>query len=708
MMNEGLSRTYRWLLRETNSLDFPNEKKLIRKVFEAYVEAIAEKDALNQQQWMDSALSLARVVLKDLGLGSTSIAALLLFRLSLESNIDQVRENVGATISGLLDDLNEINKISISKSKEQSEALINLILAKTSDIRAVLLYAVHLFNLKESAPQYLEALFYVYVPILHRLGFYSLKYKIEDAFLKADKPEAYSKIVSYLEKSKTQRSDYINNVIRLIKLELDRQPVKYLLKWRTKSIYSIYRKLINKNVPIEDVFDLFAIRIILNTTAANEIADCWRTYSIIANKFEPMPDRLRDWISYPKDSGYESLHLTVLGPEQKWIEVQIRSMRMDESAEKGLAAHWKYKGGKTESEFENYLSDLRKLLEKNVIDDSEKKLAGKQSIKDIYCFTPNGDLKKLPPNATVLDFAFSIHTNIGSRCVGALVNKKLVPIKYKLSNGDQVEVLTSKKQKPNEDWLSIVSSSRAKSRIRKYIQEQAAIHASSGKELLVRKLKSWKIEFNDDLVNLLIKKFKCRNAIELYAGLADHKYDLKKIKAFISDKKNDDKEVPLESVATEDIHKQNQQANILIIDENIDQVNYRLAKCCRPIRGDDITGFVTIGKGISIHRSSCPNLKYALSRYPYRKMLTRWNKTSLGDYFQTRLKIFGKDQAGVLNRLTEVITKELKIDIRSLNINTIDGEFNCELMIKIDSAKQLDMMIQKVLSLKGITQVKRI
>ena len=496
--------------------------------------------------------------------------------------------------------------------------------------------------------------------------------------------------------------------------DLEKEKFGVEIKGRPKAISSIWRKMRKQNVEFEEVYDKFAIRIIIDTPLKKEKADCWRTYSIITDHYQPNPERLRDWISAPKSNGYESLHTTVVVPGGDWVEVQIRTRRMNEIAEKGLAAHWKYKGIKGQAGIDQWIERVRETLETTEMDAANllEDLKLSQFSKEIFVFTPGGDLKKFPEDATVLDFAFDIHTDVGSSCAGARVNGKNVPIRYKLKNGDKVEILRSKNQKPKIDWLNVVVTSKAKSKIKSALKETKLKEAEQGKEILKRRFRNWKIAFNDNSIRRVIQHFKYRDAIDLYFDVATEKIDLLLIKEFLSqsDKPQEPKSEKIEEEALDRLLGSSAQdsGDFLVIDEKLANVDYKLAPCCSPIHGDSIFGFVTVGSGISIHRTSCPNAQQLLSRFGYRVVKARWTQLEKGAFFPVSLQITGVDDLGIVSNISDVISKDLQVNMRSISIDSNDGMFEGSITLFVKDTQHLEALIRKMKKVKGVMNIRRL
>jgi GTP pyrophosphokinase len=538
--------------------------------------------------------------------------------------------------------------------------------------------------------------------------------EMEDISMAILEHEEYNSIAEKLKASNQRRNRFIKEFIKPLQEDLERERFRAEIKSRPKAISSIWRKMKKQKVEFEEVYDKFAIRIIIDTPLKKEKADCWKVYSIITDHYQPNPERLRDWISAPKSNGYESLHTTVVVPGGEWVEVQIRTARMNEIAEKGLAAHWKYKGIKGQAGIDRWIQRVRETLENTEMDASilleDLKLS--QFSKEIFVFTPNGDLKKFPENATVLDFAFDIHTDVGASCAGARVNGKNVPIRYPLKNGDKVEILRSKNQKPKMDWLNVVVTSKAKGKIKLALKEAKLKEAEHGKEILKRRFRNWKIEFDDSSIRKVIQHFKYRDAIDLYFDVATERVELLQIKELLtsSEKALEVKPERIEEATVDRLIKtaSRESGDFLVIDEELANIDYKFAPCCNPILGDAIFGFVTISSGISIHRTNCPNAQQMLSRYGYRVVKARWNSNDQGASFPVTLRITGMDDLGIVSNISDVISRDLQVNMRSISIDSNDGMFDGSITLFVKDTQHLEALIRKLKKVKGILNIKRL
>lgn len=558
---------------------------------------------------------------------------------------------------------------------------------------------------------------YLYAPLAHKLGLYKLKSELEDLSLKYTQHDVYYHIKDKLNATKAARDRYIEAFIEPIKKKLEESGLKFHIKGRTKSIHSIYQKMKKQNCPFEGVYDLFAIRVILDSPLDKEKQECWQVYSIVTDMYLPNPKRLRDWLSVPKSNGYESLHITVMGPEGKWVEVQIRTERMDEIAEKGLAAHWRYKGIKGESGLDEWLNSIRETLE-NADSDIEAMDQFKLDLykDEVFVFTPKGDLYKLPQGATVLDFAFMIHTNIGCHCIGAKINGKNAQVRQPLVSGDQVEIMTANTQSPKRDWLNFVITSKAKTKIRQALKEMAARQTEFAKETLERKFKNRKLEYDEAVLMRLIKKLGFKTVTDFYQSIADETMDINSvIDRYLELQKKENEqheEVAYRSAESFNIQQTPEEKDfykddVLVIDQNLKGIDFNLAKCCNPIYGDEVFGFVTISGGIKIHRCDCPNAPELKARFPYRIVKARWAGKSQGKQYPITLRIVGHDDIGIVTNITSIINKEMNIQLRSISIDSNDGLFSGMLMVMVDDLSKLESLIKKIKTVKGVKQVNR-
>jgi GTP pyrophosphokinase len=668
-------------------------------------------------------LEVAEILSNEANIGKLSVFSLLLYRAILSGCYarESVEKEFGEQVHSIIKGLFTAKELYTKNPSVESENFRKLLMTMVEDIRVVIILICKQLYLMRTIEEYDEErrmkiaqeASYLYAPLSHRLGLYRIKSELEDLSLKQTNLSIYKEIAGKLAETKHDRERYIKSFIEPLKLQLEREGFKFTIKGRTKSIYSIWNKMRKQNTPFENIYDLFAIRIILDTPLEKEKSECWQVYSIVTDKYQPNPKRLRDWLSIPKSNGYESLHTTVMGPEGKWVEVQIRTIRMDEVAEKGFAAHFKYKGIKGEAGLDSWLSNVRELLESPQSSNIERMDDFKLSLyrKEIFVFTPKGDLEKLPQGATILDFAFQIHSNLGSRCIGGKINGKSVPIRTELSNGDQVEIVTNNSQVPRKEWLSFVKTSKAKTRIKQFLREQEAQYMEEGKELLKRRLKNWKIAYDESIVSRLAMKLNYKTVQEFYHALAEDREDLGKVKelyllctekdGFTNEPvsvENYERETELQYISRQD--------DCLIIDEHLKGVDYSLAKCCNPIYGDEIFGFVSVNNGIKVHRTDCPNAPQMMSRFGYRFIRARWSGKSDKKYPAT-LFVVGNDDIGIVTNVTSLIQKETKISLRSISVNTVDGLFQGTLTVLVSEMQDLEKLINKIRVIKGIKSVSR-
>lgn len=672
-------------------------------------------------------IEVAKVVAKDVGISTDSIIAALLHNV-FESTIDkdnlieQLPARFGDHVTSLLDGLFKINSIDTVTISIHSENFRRLLLALSGDLRVILIKIadrlVDMRNLDELPAElqhkYATESSYLYAPLAHRLGLYNIKTELEDLSLKYLRPDDYYKIVKKLEETTEERRNFVSEFVKPIEIKLKARNIKFEMKARTKSIHSIWNKMKKTRVSFEEVYDLFAIRVIIDSKLEDEKSDCWQAYSIVTEEYQTNTERMRDWISIPKSSGYESLHTTVMGPHGKWVEVQIRTQRMDEIAEKGMAAHWKYKGGKGSGELDQWLANIREALENPESKGDELLQEFKTNIyeDEIFVFTPKGDLKKLPFGSTILDFAYDIHSDLGDKCVGGKVNQRKVTIKHKLKNGDQVSIETSNNQKPKLDWLDFVVTTKAKTRIKSSLNEEKKHEAANGKEIVKRKFKNWKIDYNDDLIRTLLSSLKLKTAQDLYYKVSVGEIEALHLKNII--KGQEEEETKAKDVLGELMPKKvvdnlsfDNSDEFLVIDKDLRNINYKLAQCCNPIFGDEIFGFITIREGIKIHRSSCPNAKQMRERYPYRFIKAMWRNTRQQSSFQATIHMAGTDRMGIVGDISYIIAKDVGVQMRSINIDSKNGDFEGTLRVFVNNIEHLDFLMHKLKNIKGIQLVSR-
>ncbi|MCJ7449108.1 MAG: RelA/SpoT family protein [Bacteroidales bacterium] len=711
---------YRALLQAARNSVTPGDFKKIRRALDLASKACGDKIILTGEPQVLHALSVARIIAGEMGLGLTSIITALLHDSfgSLGLTPAELEKEFGKKVVEILNGFSRISSIDSMQSSYQAENFRKLLLSLADDVRVILIKLVerleYMRNLddapeKERLPLASET-YFLYAPLAHRLGYYNIKSEMEDLAIKYLEPEQYKHIESRLKQTTASRNRLIREFSAPLNEILVKQGFKFTIKSRTKSIHSIMLKMKKQGVELEEVYDLFAVRIIIDSDAENEKSDCWKAYSVVTDLYQPNPSRLRDWISVPKSNGYESLHTTVVGPRGKWVEVQIRSERMDEIAEKGLAAHFKYKGIKGEGGLDTWLTKMREILESSEKEDAAflDQVRSGLYTDEVFVFTPKGDLRQLPAGSTVLDFAFDIHTAVGASCVGGKVNGKNVTIKHVLQNGDHVDIIRSKSQKPKQDWLSFVVTNKAKTKIKQALNEEKTRAAAEGKEILMRRLKNWKIPYGDAIVQKLITFYNLKTAQDLYFLITTGKIELLDIKEVLQ-KEDAGEPVVSPVLASEKETKdllETQYTDFLVIDDRVEGLDYKLAKCCNPVFGDSVFGFVTISEGIKIHRTSCPNAHYMMARYPYRVVVARWTKTKSSTSFIATVKITGLEDIGIVNKIADIISG-YNVNIRSFSYNINEGMFEGILNIMVPNNDVLYGIIKKIHSIKGILKAAR-
>lgn len=714
---------YRALLKAAAGTVSPSDTGKIRKALDLAVRSCSDCTTITGEPEILHVLSVARIVAGEMGLGLSSIITALLHdsygRLGLTD--EELKVLFGEKVVDILKGFSRITGISSSKSAYQSENFKKLLLSLADDVRVILIKLVERLEYMrelDNAPEperlpLASETYFLYAPLAHRLGFYNIKSEMEDLSVRYLEPEQYNYVECRLKQTTASRNKLIREFSGPLNEILEKQGFKFIIKSRTKSIHSIMLKMKKQGVEFDEVYDLFAIRIIIDTTPENEKSDCWRAYSIVTDLYQPNPSRLRDWISVPKSNGYESLHTTVIGPRGKWVEVQIRTTRMDEIAEKGLAAHFKYKGIRGEGGLDTWLSKMREILESPEKEESmflDQVRSGLYT-DEVFVFTPKGDLRQLPAGATLLDFAFDIHTAVGSTCVGGKVNGRNVTIRYQLQNGDHVDIIRSKNQKPKQDWLSFVVTNKAKTKIRQALNEEKARAAAEGKEMLMRRLKNWKIAYGDQVIQKLINHYNFKTAQDLYYLIDTGKIELLEIKDILLETEAQASAlvvVPQQPAGKETKEVQEvQYSDYLVIEDKVEGLDYRLAKCCNPVFGDNIFGFVTISEGIKIHRKGCPNAHNMMSRYPYRVISARWTKTKTSPSFIASVKITGVEEIGMVNRIADVLAAN-SVAIRSFNYNMEDGMFEGILTVMVPNNDILYGVLRKMLAIKGVLKASRL
>ena len=714
-----------------NSQNYVLTKSDELKVFQSLKQAIIQKRIQRDIFGLNpilSSIQTALIAIEEIGLKRDGVVAVLLyscFTEETENDYDKYEKEFGKTVVSILKGLVHIQELYKKNPVIESENFRNLLLSFAEDMRVILIMIADRVNLmrqirntecEEEKKRVSEEASYLYAPLAHKLGLYNLKSELEDLSLKYLEHDVYYMIKDKLNETKKSRDKYIENFIKPIREKLEADGYKFHMKGRTKSIHSIWQKMKKQKCEFEGIYDLFAIRIIIDAPLELEKIQCWHVFALITNMYQPNPKRLRDWLSVPKSNGYESLHITVKGPENKWVEVQIRTERMDEVAERGLAAHWRYKGIKSEGSMDEWLTSIRRALENNddmqVIDQFKMDLYE----DEIYVFTPKGDLMKFPKGATVLDFAYRIHSNIGNHCVGAKINGKVVTFRHILKSGDQIEVMTSTVQKPKQDWLNIVKTSRAKAKIRLALKETQVKDGLYAKEMLERRMKNRKIEMDEGTMSHLIKKLGFKETNDFYRQIADETLDInhviekyQEIQAYDNNLQGQQQTRSADEYSFENSIKNFTKSNgdVLVIDRNLKGIDYQLSKCCNPIYGDDVFGFVTVSGGIKIHRKDCPNALEMRKRFGYRILQARWSGKADSKYTIT-LKIIGNDDIGIVNNITSVISKEENIMMRSINIDSHDGLFSGNLEINVEDTSKLNQLIKKLRIIKGVKQIIRL
>jgi GTP diphosphokinase / guanosine-3',5'-bis(diphosphate) 3'-diphosphatase len=718
-------REYRTLLRSLKPKLKANDKELIRTAFEISAEAHKTMRRKSGEPYILHPLAVARICVEEIGLGVRSTICALLHDTVEDTDItlEDVERAFGAEIARIVDGLTKISNVIDVNASQQAENFKKILLTLTDDPRVILIkLADRLHNMRtldsmkrEKQLKISSETVYVYAPLAHRMGLYNIKTELEDLAMKYLEPDEYKVIAQKLSETKRERSRYINEFIKPLKDKLEKGGFDFEIYGRPKSIHSIWNKMRKKAVSFEEVYDLFAIRVILNSAPEKEKEECWKVYSMITDEYTPSPERLRDWLSNPKSNGYEALHTTVMGPQGKWVEVQIRSKRMNEIAEKGLAAHWKYKEGATdESRFDTWFQQIREVLNTQDNDSIDFLQDFKTSFlaEEIYVYTPKGDVKMLPVGSTALDFAFSIHSAIGVQCIGAKVNHKLVSISHKLRSGDQIEIITSNKQRPNEDWLKFVVTAKAKSRIKDALKEEKRKIADEGKYIVQRKLENFGAVYNQHNIEILTAYYKLSSSLELFYQVAVKNIDLKELKEFniLGDKLEPPKPVRAVTESKTDSASSTavtrKDTELIIFGESSDRIVYTLANCCKPIPGDDVFGFVTTGKGLTIHRTNCPNAAKLMASYGHRVVKTKWAKNKEIS-FLTGIRIVGLDDVGVVNKITNLISGELKLNINAITIEAKEGLFEGNIKIYVHDVEELEELVYRVKQLKGIHSVDR-
>lgn len=712
---------FRGLLR-SHKTRTKEDTRIIRKAFDVAVDAHKQMRRKSGEPYIYHPISVARICTDEMGLGTTGIVCALLHDTVEDTHItlDDIEDLFGKEVRLIIDGLTKIPEVFDETVSIQAENFRKMILTISDDIRVVLIkLADRLHNMRtlgsmrhDKQLKISSETKFLYAPLAHRLGLYSIKSELEDLSLLYTEPKVYEEIENKLKSTKDARNRFIRKFTQPIREALLHEGYVFKIKVRTKSISSIWLKMNSKGVPFEEVFDIFAIRIILDTPEELEKPDCWRIYSIVTDFYQPSPDRLRDWISTPRANGYESLHTTVMSRTGKWVEVQIRSQRMDEVAEKGLAAHYNYKESKKgENKFDRWVSEVRELMDNPNIDAMDFVNEFKLNLftDEIYIFTPKGDLRVLPTGATILDFAYDIHTDIGNSCIGAKVNNKLVPLSYELASGNQVEIITSSKQKPNDEWLKYAITARAKQKIKSSLNEERKMIALDGKEILDRKFKQHNIRFTSENLSVLEKFYKIPNTTELYFRIAKGKIDLRKLREV--ENKNGvlitEKKVVKKPAKSKDVlSKVNSKKDNILIGDDFKNIDYTMAPCCSPIPGDNVFGFISINEGIKIHRYSCPNSEHLQSKMAYRCIKATWKNTDLKESLAS-ITVQGIDAKGIVNKLTNIVTNEHDVNMKSISFETNDGIFIGVMTVLVFDTEHLDQLMRKFEDVEGVERVFR-
>jgi len=727
--NAAIAKQYKQLLKVSYLTLSAKDKKLIRSAFDVAVDAHKEQRRKSGEAYVFHPIAVAKIVAQEIGMDATSIAAALLHDV-VEDNpnytIDDIQQLFGETVARIVDGLTKIS--SLNKDMDvsmQAENFRKMLLTLNDDVRVIIIkIADRLHNMKtmesmrpDKQVKIASETLYIYAPLAHRIGLYNIKTELEDYGLKYTEPEVYNDIFTKIKQSKEEQDTYIKEINKILKSSLNKENLNYEIKGRPKSIYSIRRKMVKQGVSFDEVYDKFAVRIIYKCDIEDEKFIAWKIYSIVTDHFRPNPIRLRDWISSPKSTGYEALHITVMGPKGRWVEVQIRSERMNEIAEKGYAAHYKYKQDKTAKEdtLDDWINKLQEALENpetNAVDFVEEFKLNLYS-KEIFVFTPKGDLKSLPKGATPLDFAFSIHTEVGMKTRGAKVNGKLVPLSHTLESGDQVDILTSDNVKPNSNWLDYATTSKARSKIKSSLNEETREIARDGKEILRRKLKQLKISLNEKSINELVNYFKLKTSLDLFYRVGISTIDNKMLKAFANSRSNVfvsyikskiRKPTPISGIGKDEITSK---FDMLVFGKEEERLDYKISNCCNPIPGDAVFGFLTINDGIKIHKKNCPNALSLQSNYAYRIMLAKWIDSSQQE-FTVRIQMTGIDNLGLVSEVTKVISGNMHVNIKNLNFETEHGIFKGKITVVVKNNNLVKKLMERIKKINGIEKVRRL
>lgn len=727
--SKEITRRYKDLLKDSYQ-DLTNEdKKEIRRAFDIALEAHKDQRRKTGEPYIFHPIAVAKIVAYEIGLDTTSIVAALLHDVveDTEYTLEDIERLFGENVARIVNGLTKISHLKKDQNISiQAENYRKMLLTLNDDVRVILIkIADRLHNMQtmDAMPAYKQVkisseTLYIYAPLAHRLGLYNIKTKLENLGLKYTDPEVYTDIKEKIHKNKKEHEKYIESFSNTIRKSLDKENFEYEVLGRLKSIYSIRKKMISQGISYDEIYDKLAIRIIYKSSPKNEKFDAWKIYSIVTEHFTPNPGRLRDWITQPKSTGYEALHITVMGPQGRWVEVQIRSERMNEIAEKGYAAHYRYKNkDERENGLDDWLNKIKETLENSELNavDFVENFKLNLYAKEIYVFTPNGDLKALPKDATALDFAYAVHTEVGSTCRGAKVNGKIIPLSYKLQSGDQVEIITSKTQKPSASWLDFVVTSRAKSKIKNALREKEKQIAEEGKEVLMRKLRHLKITFNEKVVNEMVNHFKLKTSLDLFFRVGNGTISNNNLKDFASKRSNAlmnffrSKVIRKNTVAGKDINSNEVTPNydLLVFGKEEQRLDYTYAKCCHPIPGDSVFGFLTINEGIKVHKKNCPNAVRMQANYAYRIISAKWIDSTRQE-FKTKIEVHGVDILGIINNITEVISSNLGVNIHSINMKGDEGEFKGEVIMTVNNLKQIKQICNRIEKIEGIDKVKRI
>jgi GTP pyrophosphokinase len=720
-------RHYRALLRALKPKLKPGDREMVRTAFQMAADAHKTMRRKSGEPYILHPIAVAMICVEEIGLGVRSTICALLHDTveDTEITLEDLQREFGQEIARIVDGLTKISNVIDTNSSQQAENFKKILITLTDDPRVILIkLADRLHNMRtldsmkrEKQLKIASETVWVYAPLAHRLGLYAIKTELEDLAMKYMEPDAYREIARKLSETKRERTRYINEFIRPLREKLEAASLNFEIYGRPKSIHSIWNKMKKKGISFEEVYDLFAIRVILHSPAEQEHADCWKVYSIITSEYQPQPERLRDWLSRPKSNGYEALHTTVMGPMGRWVEVQVRSARMNEIAERGLAAHYKYKEGSgDEDRFDKWFQQIRDVISTQDTDSVDFLNDFKTSflVDEIYVYTPKGDVKMLPSGSSALDFAFAIHSAIGAKTIGAKVNHKLVPLNHKLRSGDQVEIITSNKQKPHEDWLNYVVTTKAKSKIKDALKEEKRKVAEEGKYILQKKLEGLGATYDKSNIEVLVQYFKMPSALDLWYAIAVKSIDLKELKEFtvLGDRLEAPKPVRpmIENRQADAEANRNilplKDTELIIFGESSNQIKYTLANCCKPIPGDDVFGFITATEGLKIHRTNCPNAARLLANYGHRVVKTKWAKNKEIS-FLTGLRIVGLDDVGIIHKITNIISGEMRININALTIESHDGLFTGIIKVYVHDKDELDLLVHKLKGLQGIESVDR-